>query len=62
MNLQVVSPSSVDSPDRVEPIRFAEHGYPYGAWATSRAETPVAYLELGAECPTAAPQMRRRIR
>ncbi len=45
MNAQVVSPSSIDPLDLVEPSRFAENGYPHAVWATLRDEAPVAFLE-----------------
>jgi cholest-4-en-3-one 26-monooxygenase len=44
MSPHVESPASVDPLDLVDPVRFAQNGYPHAAWTRLRAEAPVAYF------------------
>ncbi len=45
MSAEVDTPDIVDPVDLVDPMRFAERGYPQATWAKLRAEAPVKYLE-----------------
>jgi cholest-4-en-3-one 26-monooxygenase len=44
MSTHVDSPAFVDPLDLVDPVRFAQNGYPHAAWTRLRAEAPVAYF------------------
>jgi cholest-4-en-3-one 26-monooxygenase len=40
-----MSTVDLDPLDLVDPVRFAQRGYPHDVWARLRAEAPVAYVE-----------------
>ena len=45
MTARVDHPTAIDPLDLVDPVRYAERGYPDDAWTQLRAEAPVAWFE-----------------
>lgn len=45
MSDQVAPPDFVDPLDLVDPVRYAQRGYPHDVWTRLRAEAPVARIE-----------------